>query len=186
VKPADLTFPSCALAFSQRATLAEHVQKLYEEHYQSCYRFLVLSGSSADEAVELLQEAFLRLYQTLKDGAKLDKPRSWLIRVLQRLRIDEFRRSSRMSSFADFPEELWRRADTPSLCNPEMDLLDRERTERLQNAVRQLTPTQYQYLALRAEGLKFREIADLYGVSVGSVFDACGRALKKLGRLANA
>jgi len=180
---AGLTLRTCALLVMQ-GKLAEQVERLYDDHYPSCYRFLVFTGSSPDEAVELLQEGFLRLHQTLKSGGRLENPRNWLIRVLQRLRVDEFRRSTRISSFEDLPVEI-RQSATAASGNPETDLLDQERFARLRAAVAELTETQYQYLALRAEGLKFREIADLHGVSVGSVFDACSRALKKLGRLTN-
>jgi RNA polymerase sigma-70 factor (ECF subfamily) len=182
VNPADLTLRG--IAYSKATALEEQVQCLYDEHYAACYRFLIMTGSSADDALELLQEAFLRLIERLRNGEKVESPRNWLFRVLQRLRVDEFRRSSRVSFYAEFPEHLQGAGENSP--NPETQFLDRERDERLRGAVAQLTATQYQYLALRAEGLKFREIADLHGVSIGSVFDACGRALRKLGTLTNA
>jgi DNA-directed RNA polymerase specialized sigma24 family protein len=46
--------------------------------------------------------------------------------------------------------------------------------------MQQLTKVQLRYLALRTEGLKFREIAELYGVSSSTVAETCGRALEKL------
>jgi RNA polymerase sigma-70 factor (ECF subfamily) len=98
--------------------------------------------------------------------------------------VDEFRRTSRINSYAEVPENLREVHEDPR--NPETQLLNRERAGRLRSAVGQLTATQYQYLTLRAEGLKFREIAELHGVSIASVFDSCGRALKKLGKLTNA
>jgi RNA polymerase sigma-70 factor, ECF subfamily len=180
---ADLTLEGCSVSLGGKAGIGEQVQQLYDEHYASCYRFLIFTGSSPDDALELLQEGFVRLYQTLRKGVQVDNPRSWLIRVLQRLSVDEFRRTSRMSSLDEFPEEAWARATVPDPANPETELLNRERVERLRKAVGALTAVQYQYLRLRAEGLKFREIADLYGVAVGSVFDACSRAIRKLGKL---
>jgi len=72
--PADLTLLSCRVAFSKRASLEEQVQNLYDEHYVSCYRFLVMTGSSADDALELLQEAFLRLCESVRSE------RGWTIR----------------------------------------------------------------------------------------------------------
>lgn len=184
MNPADLTVRDCGLAFSKGTTLEERFQNLYDQHYASCYRFLAMTGSSPDDALELLQEAFLRLYESLRDGVRLENPRNWLFRVLQRLRVDEFRRSSRISSYAEFPEDLCEASENS--LNPETHLLHRERAERLRSAVGQLTATQYQYLVLRAEGLKFREIADLHGVAIASVFETCGRALRKLGKLTNA
>jgi RNA polymerase sigma-70 factor (ECF subfamily) len=180
----DLTLLSGGITFPKRAALDEQVQELYDEHYASCYRFLMMTGSSADDALELLQEAFLRLCETLRSGARLDNPRNWLFRVLQRLRVDEFRRTSRINSYAELPDNLGDVHEEAE--NPEAQLLNRERAERLSRAVGQLTATQYQYLTLRAEGLKFREIAELHGVTIASVFDSCGRALKKLGKLTNA
>jgi DNA-directed RNA polymerase specialized sigma24 family protein len=44
-------------------------------------RHLILSGSSAPEAEDLIQEGFLRLFRHLGSGQKVDNPRSWLLRV---------------------------------------------------------------------------------------------------------
>jgi RNA polymerase sigma-70 factor, ECF subfamily len=185
MNPADLTVRNFSLGFSKAATRNEKFQHLfqllYDQHYESCYRFLAMTGSSPDDALELLQEGFLRLYESLQNGVILESPRNWLFRVLKRLRVDEFRRTSRVSSYAEFPEHLFERSEKS--LNPETHLLNRERAERLRGAVGQLTATQYQYLLLRAEGLKFREIADLHGVAAASVFETCGRALKRLGKL---
>jgi len=179
----DIALPQCVLSQERKAGAAQRVQDLYDEHYAACYRFLMLGGSTADESIDFLQEAFLRLYQALRDGTRIDNPRGWLIRVLQRLRIDEFRRTARVRSLDDFPEDAL--AHSKHADNPESVLLGLERNERLSLAVGQLTQRQYQYLVLRAEGLKFREIADLFDVSIGSVSDACSRAVKKLGELTN-
>jgi transcriptional regulator len=50
----------------------------------------------------------------------------------------------------------------------------------------QLTERQYQYLLLRTEGLKLREIADIFEVTVQSVAEVCTRAMDHLGRSMNA
>jgi RNA polymerase sigma-70 factor (ECF subfamily) len=183
MNPVDLTVRGFPIGFSRAKGLDEKFQELYDRQYESCYRFLVMTGSSPDDALELLQEGFLRLYEGLRNGLRLENPRNWLFRVLQRLRVDEFRRTSRISSYAEFPEHLCELSEHS--LNPETHLLNRERAERLRRAFGQLTATQYQYLVLRAEGLKFREIADIHGVAPASVFETCGRALRKLGKLTN-
>jgi RNA polymerase sigma-70 factor (ECF subfamily) len=184
MNPAHLTLELSQAGLNRNAKAGSESLRLYEEHYESCYRFLILSGSSVDESLDLLQEGFLRLHTSLRNGVHIENPRSWLIRVLHRLRVDEFRRTSRVSCFGDFPEQVWdQRVLTEG--TPETEALDRERIKTLQTAVQKLTAIQRQYLMLRAEGLKFREIAELYGVTVGSVFDACSRALKAIGKQAN-
>jgi transcriptional regulator len=47
----------------------------------------------------------------------------------------------------------------------------------------QLTERQTKFLLLRAEGLKLREIAEMYGLTVQSVAESCERAMDRLGRL---
>jgi RNA polymerase sigma-70 factor (ECF subfamily) len=184
MNPGPLTFELSHAGLTASAGARSESLRLYEEHYECCYRFLIFSGSSTDECLDLLQEGFLRLHQSLRNGVRIENPRSWLIRVLHRLRIDEFRRGSRVSSFGDFPDQVWEhRIVTEG--TPETAALDQERMEQLRAAVQGLTVTQRQYLMLRTEGLKFREIAELYGVTVGSVFDACARALKAIGRQRN-
>ena len=42
--------------------LAGYVTGLYEEHYAGLFRHLILSGSTAAEADDLIQEGFLRLF----------------------------------------------------------------------------------------------------------------------------
>jgi RNA polymerase sigma-70 factor, ECF subfamily len=182
VKPAALSLVSNAVVDSNRLTEADEVEAFYEQHYHSLYRFLILSGCPADEAPDYLQEAFIRLYKAVRDGSRIERPQSWLVRVLHHLRINEFRRSKQQALHAESVQLLWHRR-AASMKDPESTLLDRERSEHVQSAIQELTEVQYQYLLLRLEGLKFREIAELYGVSIGSVADACGRALKKLGKL---
>jgi RNA polymerase sigma factor (sigma-70 family) len=62
-------------------------------------------------------------------------------------------------------------------------MIAREQRARLKQAIRKLAPRQYQYLLLRAEGLKLREIADMFRVSVQTVSESCAKAMLELGRL---
>jgi RNA polymerase sigma factor (sigma-70 family) len=51
------------------------------------YRML----GSVSEAEDIVQEAFLRLHHTLKDGERIQAPRAYLSRVVTRLCIDHLR-----------------------------------------------------------------------------------------------
>ena len=52
-------------------------------------------------------------------------------------------------------------------------------------AFSRLTTRQCEYLNLRAEGLKLREIAELHGVTIQSVAETCARAIEALGKMTN-
>jgi RNA polymerase sigma factor (sigma-70 family) len=69
--------------------------------------------------------------------------------------------------------------------NPEVETIRLEHYARLRRAMECLTERQYEYLLLRAEGLKLREIAEIEGVSVQSVAEVCARAMDRLARLSN-
>jgi RNA polymerase sigma-70 factor (ECF subfamily) len=165
--------------------LAGYVSGLYEEYHSGLFRHLILSGSTAAEADDLIQEGFLRLFRHLGSGRQVDNPRSWLIRVVHNLRIDEIRKHKRefamdRPEFEFMVEQL--RTEGP---DAEAQIIAREQQARIQQAVGKLAPRQYQYLLLRAEGLKLREIAAMFRVTVQTVSESCAKAMLELGRLGN-
>lgn len=165
--------------------IARHLGRLYEEHHGGLYRHLVLSGSTSTEAEDLIQEGFLRLFRYLSAGNQVDKPYSWLISVVHNLRIDELRKRKREFEL-DRPEfeGLVQQLRT-SLPDAETQVIQRERHARVRKAVEKLAPRQYQYLLLRAEGLKLREIAEMFHVTVQTVSESCAKAMLELGSVAD-
>lgn len=163
--------------------LAAYVSGLYEEHYGRLFRHLMLSGSTAAEADDLIQEGFLRLFRHLGSGRQVDNPQWWLLRVMHNLRIDEIRKRKREFAL-DRPEFEFLiaqlRAEDP---DAEEQIIAREQQARIKTAVGKLAPRQYQYLLLRAEGLKLREIAEMFRVTVQTVSESCAKAMLELGRL---
>jgi RNA polymerase sigma factor (sigma-70 family) len=65
----------------------------------------------------------------------------------------------------------------------EAQVIAQEQQARVQKAIGKLAPRQYQYLLLRAEGLKLREIAEMFRVTVQTVSESCAKAMLELGRL---
>jgi len=162
--------------------LAQRVEQLYQDLYDAVYRYLMLTGSNPVDANEYTQEAFLRLFKSLKAGQNIEKPRNWLISVAHNARLHEARKESRNARLFETQFDLTDLQIDPSL-SPEAALLEQQRLDRVRSAMSRLTQRQSEYLNLRAEGLKLREIADLYGVAVQAVADACARAIERLGKL---
>jgi RNA polymerase sigma-70 factor (ECF subfamily) len=159
--------------------LADRIEQLFEEYYEGFYRYLVLSGCSPADADEFIQEAFLRLFAYLKEGGRVENHRNWLVRVVNNLRADEGRRIQRAAG----REGLVAEDRTGHEPDPERRLIEEERFQALQKAMTGLTDRQYQYLLLRGEGLKLREIAEIFGVGPQAVADAIGRAMDRIGRI---
>jgi RNA polymerase sigma-70 factor, ECF subfamily len=144
-------------------------------------RYLVSIGLPIQEGEEIVQEAFLALFRHLK----LNKPRTnldaWLFRVSHNLalkRRDQARNSLEVLSETGLSEDC---ALDPCP-SAEVKLVHLQTQERLRALVRTLPEQDQRCLSLRAEGLRYREIAEVLDMSLGSVSISLARSLARLGR----
>ena len=121
-----------------------------------------------------MQEAFLRLFAHLAAGNDLEDEKAWLFRVSHNLAINHLKRRGAAPSPDDYAEPA---ATEPS---PETRMLEKERASGLRSAIHHLTDHQRRVLYLRAEGLRYREIAETLEISVSSVVDTLARAVERL------
>jgi RNA polymerase sigma-70 factor, ECF subfamily len=139
-----------------------------------------------DDAEDIAQEAFLRLYKALSGLRGECTLATWLYQTVSRLAIDYLRRDQlRRKIFwfrqeeQDGPEE--RVADPAA--GPRDRLLEAERRQRLRRALQTLSPRQRAIFVLRHdEGLPLKEIAALLGLEEGTVKVHLHRAVKALGK----
>jgi len=162
-------------------TLSERVRSLFEQLRVPVFRYVMRKTRDSGRAEEITQETFLRLFRHLKEERAVTNPKAWLFTVANNLAIDAGRGDSHIQ---DLDETTWNRIEDTraGAADPERLILQRERLERLRLVVLNLTPLQRECLHLRAEGLRYREIADLMNISVSTVADAVRRAALKLAR----
>jgi len=166
--------------------LEQKLTELFELLRGPVQRYLVtILGNSAD-AEEATQEAFLRLYQNLHSGQRIRNVRAWLFRVAHNLAIDR-QRTSKSPDIMDARYAAELLAVSQHLgSSPERRVLDQERLERVQSGLTGLSAQERHCMDLRAEGLRYREIADVLGISPSSVAEFLRRAISKLMRALNA
>jgi len=154
--------------------------QLYDELRTSVYGYLSCLGVEPHEAEDIIQETFLKLFQSLASGMRDDNLRGWVFRVAHNLTINLHKSTSKLlSSEVDEVAKVLRcRID--ARLNPEEVVLKKEQLARMVSAVCRLTPQQRQCLHLRAEGLRYREIAMVLGVSAQRVGDVIREALIQL------
>ena len=141
------------------------------------YCYVVRFCGDAVEAEDFTQEAFLRLYQHLREGHEVANVRSWVFQVARNLVISETRKAKLRQASPD----LRVATEMPSLEPSSEDIvLKSERESELLEAVHSLTDLQQQCLHLRAEGLRYREIGEVLGLSVVSVADALKRGIRRM------
>jgi RNA polymerase sigma-70 factor (ECF subfamily) len=163
-------------------TLDEKVMVYFEELRLPVFRFLVRKTHNAGFADDLTQETFLRLCRHLLDNKPLENPKAWVFTVANNLAIDVARRDG---NAINLDERNWREIEesrSATESDPESLLIQNERLNRLKMAVLNLTQLQRECLHLRADGLRYREIAELLAISVSTVADAVRRATVKLAR----
>jgi RNA polymerase sigma-70 factor (ECF subfamily) len=166
------------------ATLEEEVAGLFERLRDRLLRYLLSFGLPVQDGEEVIQEVFLSLFLHLQRGRPRDNLRGWVFRVAHNLALK--RRTQSNGAFAN-PASLAGSADdlladpTP---NAEDQLASSQQQQRLWAALRALPVQDRRGLALRAEGLSYREIAEVLGISLGAVSNLLSRSLARLERAA--
>ncbi len=163
-------------------TISERVQALFEQLRAPVFRYLLRRTRDPGQAEDITQETFLRLFRHLQDEHPVDNPKAWLFTVASHLSTDLNRAQGHLK---DLDESSWNDIETSRSvpqAGPEEIVLEQERLDRLHLAVLNLTPLQRECLHLRAEGLRYREIAALLEISMSTVMDAVRRATVKLAR----
>jgi RNA polymerase sigma-70 factor, ECF subfamily len=162
--------------------IGEEVVELFEQLRTPLLRYLITLGLNVQDGEEVIQEVFLALFQHLKKGKRSDNLRGWIFRVAHNLALKQFRSTKSKIERASVPigevqAEFVSPADTP-----EEVLVRANSEERIQAVIKALPEQDRRCLYLRAEGLRYREIAEALGVSLGSVANSLERAIGKLSR----
>jgi RNA polymerase sigma-70 factor (ECF subfamily) len=159
------------------AQLDETVSRAYVEWREDVYRYMLLLGLYPPQAQEAVQDVFLRLYTTLRKGGEpIQNQRAWVFRTAHNLGLTlRSRESGTFPLDAELEATL---ADAGR--SPERSLIEREKLRSVHRAVSTLSPQQRQCLRLRAEGLKYEEIAATIGISVSTVYEFLRRAVTRL------
>jgi RNA polymerase sigma-70 factor, ECF subfamily len=149
------------------------------------YRYLVGVLGNRDDAEEMTQEVFLSLYSTLQKGTRIDNFRAWVFRVAHNLAMNHQKRPRIVEGVE---EALWlrlcqERSDPAS--DSEQRLLREEKRTRMLRAMTSLSPQERHCLDLRAEGLCFREIAEVLGIRISTVETFLDRGIRKIAKEIN-
>ena len=157
--------------------LHAQVSRAFVDWRDDVYRYLLTLGLPPSQAQEATQDVFLRLYVALrKQEEPILNQRAWVFRVAHNVGLTL---RTRESSLLPLDPEL--EAILPDRASdPESSFLEREKLQRVQRAVKALSPQQQQCLYLRAEGLRYREIADSLGITVSTVTEFLKRAVTRL------
>lgn len=171
---------SVTVASSKKTTEIERVVvSLFEQFRAPLLRYTLSLGLSVHDGEEITQEVFLALFRHLQLGKCQRNLRGWIFRVAHNLALKTRHAKQRLHDESQ-RDGLAAERQLDSSPNPEEQVLSAQRQRRLLVALEALPEQERACLRLRAEGLRYREIARVLGISLGSVSVSLTRALARL------
>jgi len=162
----------------------EALGPLMERHYRRLYRIALSYLRNADEALDAVQEVFVKAFQAAPRWDPQSDVGPWLTRIAINHSIDRYRRGRRRQvAEAPLEEDAGERdarmtADDPS---PERRLLGREVGERIASALNGLPRRQRAVFVLRHyDEMALEEIARTLDMSLGTVKSSLHRAVHRM------
>ncbi len=130
--------------------------------------------SSPQEAEDLAQETFLRLYRQRFPAGREHHVRGWLLRVATNLAYNALRGDKRRTQRQN--ATACQEATSSDAADPAEAAAQREEQARVRQVLASLPSRQAELLLLRHAGLSYAELAATLGVAPGSVGTLLARA----------
>jgi RNA polymerase sigma-70 factor (ECF subfamily) len=177
----QIPFPatSSARTLDKKSECEEEVIHLFGLFRNPLLRYVISLGLSVHDGEEIIQEVFLALFRHLQMEKPRQNLRGWVFRVAHNLALKQRSANKKAQTMLDFDEAVsLRQPDTAP--NPEEQAASNQRWQRMQSILSALPERDRSCLSLRAEGLRYREIAAALGISLGSVSIALARSLARM------
>ena len=156
-----------AFARGDRAAL----RPLYEEFGPALYGYLLAASGNREDALDLLQDVFLWIFQHAGELADLESPLGYLVQVGRRLALQR----KKSADSARPRGEVRRGAETcllqiPAAADPSEALQRREEAARLEAAWMSLADFRREIVQLHVHmGMTFQETAAILGMPMSKV-----------------
>jgi RNA polymerase sigma-70 factor (ECF subfamily) len=160
------------LLLRAQAGEAEAFGELVQVYMRRAYYAALGLVGNHDDALDLSQEAFVRAFRA-RNRIDAERPfYTWFYQILRRLCFNHLRnRRTRSAKLRQASDWLADQAENRAPAEGPQRAMERaERILRVQRAMAGLREHEREILILKEfEGLKYREIADLLGIPIGTV-----------------
>ena len=136
--------------------------RLYNMYVQKMFVICLRYAKTREEAEEILQEGFMKVFEFLHQYKSLGSFEGWLRKIIVNCALQKYRSKGNLRPVVDI--------DTiPAPSGMNEDIIAKIGTKELLNMVQQL-PLSYRMIfnLYVFEGMKHREIAELLGISEGT------------------
>jgi len=167
----------------------EAFRQLVQRHQRRAFAIAVGLVRDENDAREIVQEAFLRVFKSLKRFKGGSSFFTWLYRIVTNLAIDHMRKPARRETELFDNPQIADDADAfPFMSrvdggNPSEAIRRREIAERIQQALDALPPYHRAVIIMReVEGMSYQQMAEAMEVSKGTIMSRLFHARQKLQR----
>jgi RNA polymerase sigma-70 factor, ECF subfamily len=153
------------------------LELLYEKYFQDVYQYLLFFTNSQNEAEDLTQDTFIRVFKSYPLFNHRSSVKTWIISIAKRTAIDHYRKKKWISLLPETIGDVMRSEEG----NPQQLIEVKEEWEGIQRALSALKPDYRNVVILR--GLKeysVKETADILNWKESKVKVAYHRAVKLL------
>lgn len=136
------------------------LERLYDEYFDSVYRFMLSISGNHHIAEEVTQETFFKALKKIDSFRGESSLTTWLYRIAKNIYCDHLKRSSRMGPA---PDDI--REDDAGV---ELEIVRKADTKEIHMIVHHLKEPYKEVFSLRIFGeLSFRDIGEIFGKSEG-------------------
>ena len=168
--------PDLSLVERCRANDETAFNEVVTRYKAKVYNYIYRMTGSSDDAEDLTQEVFIRMYTSIDSFRSQSSLNTWLFRIASNLCVDRFRRGKNRTAAYSLDEpvlggETEGRHEVPDTTYEPHRLLENvEMAEQIQHALAQLPEKLRATLILHdVEGMPYEEIAQVVGCPLGTV-----------------
>lgn len=165
---------------------AQAFEALFNKYRDKVYRVAYGYVHDKDDALDVVQEAFIKAFKSLAGFERESGFYTWLTRIAINLAIDHRRRRARKKAvlLEDYMEPEPRPGGGPPPADPARGVEEKELRERYFQALEELSEKHRTVFLLHTvEGMAYKEIASTLEISIGTVMSRLHYARKRLQEL---
>jgi RNA polymerase sigma-70 factor, ECF subfamily len=157
--------------------------QIVRQHWRKVFNIAYKFTGKHDEAEDLTQDVFLKIFKSLNTFDRRANFQTWLVSVSRNLCIDHYRSVRKERETIDRDVDAGELTPAATTKSPFAALEQRDRVELLKKALDQLPPTLRSAVLLRdIQELSYQEIADRLHLPEGTVKSRINRGRTELAR----
>jgi len=147
----------------------EALKEIFDKYHKKVYRIAYGVVRQREEALDIVQEVFIKLFRSIKNFKGRSRFYTYLYRMVMNTAIDHARKAGKQFVSSLDEEGSFEPSDNVEQ-GPERMLLQKELEGRVKQAMDKLPPEQKAALIFRdVEGLSYQEMSEAMGCSIGTV-----------------